>query len=162
MDFDIGIEIRDQRWLEAIDALETFAEEIVQASIPYIPCLKDMDADIFELSMVFTDDAEIQTLNRDYREKDKPTNVLSFPQVDWDDVPPLPFLGLGDNVFAYETIVREAQEQDKSVKDHLAHLIIHGLLHLCGYDHMEDDEAEEMEALEVEILSKLSIQNPYV
>ena len=162
MDLDIEIEIRERQWLVSIDGLDVFAEDIIRTSVTYIPCLKDVSADILELSMVFTNDSEIQVLNRDYREKNKPTNVLSFPQMEWDDMPALPFLGLGDNVFAYETIMSEAQEQDKSIKDHLAHLIIHGLLHLCGYDHIEDDEAEEMEALEVQILSTLSINNPYV
>jgi len=105
-----------------------------------------------EVSVVLADDAFVQNLNRDYRGKDKPTNVLSFPQ----DAPML-----GDIVLAYETVVREAGEQDKSFDAHFSHLLIHGLLHLLGHDHEEDEEAEEMEALEVEILEKIGVKNPY-
>lgn len=105
-----------------------------------------------ELSVVLADDGFVQNLNRDYRDKDKPTNVLSFPQ----DSPML-----GDVVLAYETVKREAEEQDKAFEDHVAHLLVHGVLHLLGYDHENDEDAEEMEALEVEILNGLVIANPY-
>ncbi len=109
-----------------------------------------------EASVVFCDDAFIQNLNRDYRDKDKPTNVLSFPQ---DFTPKSPMLG--DSIFAFETIEREAVEQDKSFDDHLLHLSIHSTLHLLGYDHIEDDEAEEMETLEIKLLNELGVKNPY-
>lgn len=105
-----------------------------------------------EASVVLGDDAFVQTLNRDYRSKDKPTNVLSFPQ----DLPML-----GDSIFALETITREAEAQSKSFDDHLLHLSIHSTLHLLGYDHIDDDEAEEMEALEIRILADLGVKNPY-
>lgn len=106
-----------------------------------------------EVSIVLTDDAHIQALNRDYRGKDKPTNVLSFPQ----DEPSL----LGDVIIAYETIAREAEEQNKSFSDHFTHMLVHGTLHLLGYDHEAEAEAEEMEALEVAILSDIGVKNPY-
>ncbi len=105
-----------------------------------------------EASVVLANNDFVQTLNRDYRGQDKPTNVLSFPQ----DLPML-----GDIVFAYETVAQEAKEQDKSFDDHLLHLTIHGVLHLLGHDHMNDEEAEEMENLEIELLSKLGVKNPY-
>jgi len=107
-----------------------------------------------ELSIVLSDDAQVQILNRDYREKDKPTNVLSFP------VPP-PTPMLGDIVLARETIVREAAEKGVSFEDHLTHLIIHGWLHLQGFDHQTDSTAEEMEAIEIAALATLGIDNPY-
>ena len=106
-----------------------------------------------ELSVVLADDAFIQDLNKTYRSKDKPTNVLSFPQ-DED-------FSLGDIILAYETIKREADEQHKSFEAHLTHLCIHGTLHLLGFDHISDKEAEEMEALEIRILAGLNIENPY-
>lgn len=118
-----------------------------------------------EVSVVLTDDQEMKKLNALHRNQDKPTNVLSFPSFDDLDEDhsidaPHPIL-LGDLVFAYETILREAQEQEKPFANHLTHLVVHGTLHLLGFDHEGNEEAEEMEALEVEILEKLSIPNPY-
>ncbi len=117
---------------------------------------------LYELSLVLTTDAEIQILNRMWRNQDKPTNVLSFPgdmDIVHDDVPVL----LGDVVVAFETTKREVEEQKlaASLSDHLSHLIVHGVLHLLGYDHEIDEEAEEMEQLETELLAGLGIPNPY-
>ncbi|MBO6837309.1 MAG: rRNA maturation RNase YbeY [Alphaproteobacteria bacterium] len=113
-----------------------------------------------ELSVALADDATVRELNRDYRGQDKPTNVLSFEAGD-DPMPGQPLI-LGDVVLARETCAREALEADKSFDDHLTHLTVHGVLHLLGYDHIEMDEAEEMEALEVEILAEMGIENPYL
>lgn len=111
-----------------------------------------------ELSLLLTDDARIRVLNRDWRGKDAATNVLSFPSADEDEEPgPL----LGDVVVAHETVAREAAAEGRSFDDHFAHLLVHGLLHLFGFDHETDDEAEEMEALETEILAGLGIADPY-
>jgi probable rRNA maturation factor len=112
-----------------------------------------------ELSLLLTDDAHIRVLNKQWRDQDKPTNVLSFPSADEDDDEPGPLIG--DVIVAYETTAREAEEEGKSFEDHLTHLLVHGLLHLFGYDHIEDDEAEEMEALETEILAGLGVADPY-
>ncbi|WP_051908768.1 rRNA maturation RNase YbeY [Candidatus Odyssella acanthamoebae] len=117
-----------------------------------------------EVNIKLTNDAEVQILNRQFRHKDKPTNVLSFPVLTDEDIQFLPAdfpLMLGDIALAFETITREAIEQKKSLNHHVSHLVVHGLLHLLGYDHETDLEAEEMEALEIEILSKQSIPNPY-
>ncbi|MEI4481947.1 MULTISPECIES: rRNA maturation RNase YbeY [unclassified Phyllobacterium] len=113
-----------------------------------------------ELSLVFTDDAAIKELNNDWRDKDKPTNVLSFPAF---PIKPgqAPGPMLGDIVIALETVVREAEDEEKSFDHHLTHLIVHGVLHLLGYDHETDDEAEEMEQLERKILARLAIPDPY-
>ncbi|WP_378945133.1 rRNA maturation RNase YbeY [Mesorhizobium sp. ANAO-SY3R2] len=113
-----------------------------------------------ELSLVFTDDDSIQKLNAEWRGKDKPTNVLSFPAFPIAPGDPLPPM-LGDIVLAYETVVREAELEGKPLENHITHLIIHGLLHLLGYDHETDDEAEEMEALERQALARLAIPDPY-
>lgn len=112
-----------------------------------------------EVSVVLTDDAEIRTLNRDWRGQDKPTNVLSFPLEDRGPVGgPCP---LGDIVVAFETCAREAREEDKPLADHLAHMAVHGTLHLLGHDHEDPVEAEEMEALERAILARLGVADPY-
>lgn len=113
-----------------------------------------------EVSLVFTSDAEIRSINAEWRSQDKPTNVLSFPAF---PLTPgkMPGPMLGDIIFAQETLSREAGELGKSFDDHLTHLLVHGFLHLFGYDHMEDDEAEKMEGLETRILAELGLSDPY-
>lgn len=112
-----------------------------------------------ELSLALADDATVRTLNRDYRGKDKPTNVLSFPQA---EAMPDGTLMLGDVVLARETCLAEAAEARRSPADHLSHLVVHGVLHLAGHDHEEDAQAEVMEALEVTILADIGVPNPYL
>ncbi|WP_419903075.1 rRNA maturation RNase YbeY [Kiloniella sp.] len=118
-----------------------------------------------ELSVVLSNDADVQKLNFEYRGKDKPTNVLSFSTLDDPSEEKLAHqrgvLSLGDIVLSRETLIREAKEQSKRLEDHFTHLLVHGVLHLLGYDHLSDDEALEMESLEVEILSRLGVENPY-
>lgn len=109
------------------------------------------------LNVLLTNDAEVKTLNAQYRGKNKPTNVLSFPDGEKIDG----VLQLGDIAMAYETIAAEAAAQGKALKHHLSHLAIHGTLHLLGNDHEEDAEAEAMEALEIAILARMGIANPY-
>ncbi|MEO7222078.1 MAG: rRNA maturation RNase YbeY [Devosia sp.] len=139
-------------WPEALDAR---AEEAVREA------LKQSKAKITgaaELSIVLTDDAEQQTLNRDWRGIDKTTNVLSFPQIE----PFGPVTGLlGDVILARETLEREAAELGVSFADHFTHLMVHGFLHILGYDHMDDDEALVMEGLETQILASLGVADPY-
>jgi probable rRNA maturation factor len=113
------------------------------------------------LSLLFTDDATIADLNRDWRGKPKPTNVLSFPAPDTSEAAdgiPMP---LGDIVFGFETVAKEAAEAGLTLADHINHLLVHGLLHLLGYDHEEDREATAMEQLETAILARLGIADPY-
>lgn len=105
------------------------------------------------IALVLSDDEQVQELNRDYRGKDKPTNVLSFPSDEPDE--------WGDIILSYQTIAREAAAQGKSFQDHTTHLLLHGVLHLLGYDHENPEEAEEMESLETALLSQLAIANPY-
>lgn len=114
-----------------------------------------------EVSVVLADDAQVRILNRDFRGKDRPTNVLSFPS--GDDAGPMPGrpVLLGDVVVALETTTREAVAEGKTVGDHLAHLVVHGTLHLLGYDHEAEAEAEAMEELETELLAGLGIADPY-
>lgn len=111
-----------------------------------------------EVTVVLTDDAEQRDLNREWRGKDASTNVLSFPQIEPFD----PVFGLiGDITVALETVRREADELEKSFEDHFTHLIVHGFLHILGYDHIEEQDALEMEALETQILAGLGIADPY-
>ncbi|AZO05271.1 MULTISPECIES: rRNA maturation RNase YbeY [unclassified Mesorhizobium] len=115
---------------------------------------------VSELSVVFSDDAHIRTLNAEWRGKDKPTNVLSFPAFPFPKGGKLPPM-LGDIVLASETVAREAALEDKPLENHITHLVIHGLLHLLGHDHETDAEAEEMEAFERAALARLAIPDPY-
>jgi len=112
----------------------------------------------FEIALMGCDDARIAMLNKDFRGKETATNVLSWPA---SDTPPMAAGELGDIAIAYETCVREAADKGVSVQEHVTHLVIHGILHLLGYDHISDDEADEMEALEIKALAKLGISNPY-
>lgn len=116
-----------------------------------------------EISVRIVDIEESQTLNREYRSKDKPTNVLSFPAEAPEGWPPelLQELPLGDLVISAHIVAQEASDQGKSLEAHWAHMMIHGSLHLLGYDHIDDDEAEQMEALEVRLLDQLGYPNPY-
>lgn len=120
--------------------------------------LQHQQTDAAELTIRTVDSDESQMLNRDYRGKDKPTNVLSFP---FDSDIPLPVQLLGDLVICVPVMQQEAVAQDKPVAHHWAHLVVHGTLHLLGYDHIEDEEAEHMESIEIEILKSLGISDPY-
>lgn len=158
---EIGVSLHDAAWLKALDDLEARAQRTARVALQLAAGSTSAEGPL-EVSLVFTDDAEQRALNRDYRHKDSTTNVLSFPNMDGSGPPVagLPRL-LGDVVLARETVIREAQAQGKSVADHTAHLVVHGVLHLLGYDHQSQREAEEMEALERQILSTLDIADPY-
>jgi probable rRNA maturation factor len=149
---DIMIEAGDWGRLEDAEAL---AQKAAQAALAVT---YEADGD-FEASVMLTDDAQIQELNRTWRAKDKPTNVLSFPAPEQPGVTGPRHLG--DIALAYETLVRESEEESKELAHHFAHLIIHGVLHLLGYDHEIEAEAEIMEGLEVKALATLGIADPY-
>ena len=112
-----------------------------------------------ELCVHLVGDSDIQALNAQWRKKDAPTNVLSFPAVDAARVAASPLLG--DIFVAFETLQREAEDEEKPLPDHFQHLVIHGFLHLVGFDHIEPGEAETMEAVEVKALAKLGVADPY-
>ncbi|MDB5618585.1 rRNA maturation RNase YbeY [Tardiphaga sp.] len=144
---------------------EAGAEAVIFRAIEAAAAHVDADTADAELAIMLTDDAGIQTLNKNWRGIDKPTNVLSFPALqppegaqEPDDAPRM----LGDIAIAYETTRREADEEEKTFENHLSHLAVHGFLHLVGYDHEKDGEAEAMEALEREILAQLGIADPYM
>jgi probable rRNA maturation factor len=140
---------------------QTDAEGIIRRAIAAAAEFVELPAEETEVAVMLTDDLRIRELNREWRGQDKPTNVLSFPAAQPPGAPPQPLM-LGDIAIAYETTRGEAEADGKPFQNHLSHLAIHGFLHLLGYDHLDDDEAEEMEGLERDILAKLGIADPYL
>lgn len=140
---------------------EAELEALVAAAVGATLAELGLAPDGSEVSVVFTDDAHIRELNAGWRDKDKATNVLSFPAFPVKNgtkvLPPM----LGDIVLAYETVKDEAALDEKPLEHHLSHLLVHGMLHLLGYDHETDVEAEEMEGLERRVLARLAIRDPY-
>ena len=152
----VSIEVEDQAW-PALSGLDALAHAAIEAALAGA----EIAGTDCEVAVLFTDDDSITTINAEWRGKGKPTNVLSFPtpvDLPVPDGEPRP---LGDIVLAHGVIAREALEQSKTLHDHTTHLIVHGTLHLLGYDHETDNEAEEMEALERRILKGLGISDPY-
>jgi probable rRNA maturation factor len=137
------------------------AEGIIRRAIAAAAACVELPAEETEVAVMLTDDARIRDMNRAWRGQDKPTNVLSFPAAQPPGAQQQPLM-LGDIAIAYETTRGEAEADGKPFQNHLSHLAIHGFLHLLGYDHLNDDEAEEMEALERDILAKLGIADPYL
>ncbi len=161
---NLEITLEDDRWR----GLEPLATRAIAAVLEYC----DLEADQCEISLLGCDDTRIAELNAEFREKSTPTNVLSWPAEELapereGDIPPAPqpdFTGeiaLGDIAISYDTCAREAAEAGKSTDDHVTHLVVHGTLHLLGYDHIRDLDATLMERVEVEILGKLGIDDPY-
>ena len=148
MIIDLQIACEQESGLPTAEQIEQWATAAVQPQ-----------SDEVEMTVRIVDEAESHALNLNYRGKDRPTNVLSFPFECPDEVE-LPLLG--DLVICRQVVEREAQEQDKPVMAHWAHMVVHGSLHLLGYDHIEDDEAEEMESLETQIMTGLGFVDPYL
>lgn len=157
---EIDFAVQDPVW-EEIEHLEDFTKRAIRYSFETSILPREIENKDVEISIVFANDALIQVLNREYRNKDKPTNVLTFAALDAEEPQDTDTIALGDVILSYETIHKEALEQDKFFRDHLIHMIVHGTLHILGYDHESDDEATTMEALEIRILEHLDIQNPY-
>ncbi len=141
--------------------LEIFLETLAPVLEKHIAFTHTQKA---ELTVVFSNDDEVHGLNKTYRDKDQPTNVLSFTNLSVDELEnakPENDLNLGDIILAYETVQKEAQQEQKEFLDHTKHLVIHGVLHVLGYDHMTQEEEQEMESLEIDILKEFNINNPY-
>ena len=158
---ELEIEI-EAAWPDAIDWLD-LAEQALGALCRVAPELANPR---LSASLLFADDAEVHDLNREWRGKDKPTNVLSFPMLEREDLLTLGVEGppelLGDIALALETCAREAADKGVSLEHHAAHLVVHGLLHLAGHDHVgSDEEAAAMEALEIKTLALMGIADPY-
>ena len=153
----VEIVVLDPTWLQALPRARAIVRRAASAALGASG--RRLPKAGAQIVVALADDAELRRLNRAHRNTDKPTNVLSYPA----DEPPArgaPLI-LGDIALARATVLREARAQGKRPADHLAHLVVHGTLHLLGYDHQEDGEAERMEALEARVLAGLGIADPY-
>ena len=139
----VDVVTKSKKWVGKEKLVERLAKKLISL----------VKSDAQELSISLVSDHQIKKINLQFRDKNKPTNVLSFPAFDR--------VFLGDIVIAYETLEREAKEQKKKFNDHLTHLILHSILHLLGHDHEEEKMAQKMEKLEIKILKQLDIENPY-
>ena len=166
----VDVIVNDDKWTDAVDfdAIKV-AEELKDLAFQYVADngkheLLDMKK-TFQVNVCLSNDEEVHQLNKQFRGMDKPTNVLSFANIDdddfWGDLENSDEVSLGDIILAFETLQNEAQIKNISVYAHYCHLLVHGFLHLLGFDHQEDDEAEEMEGLEIDILAAFSVDNPY-
>ena len=142
----IEIEVEAEGWTKALPEVETVVDTAAKAALGTVEG---------QVVVLLADDTVVQDLNARFRQKDRPTNVLSFPAAE------SAFPHLGDIVLGLEYCLTEAEAQGKTIKDHLSHLVVHGVLHLLGYDHIEDEEAEEMEGEERTILAGLGIADPF-
>lgn len=157
----VALALDDAAWRDAFANLEALCER-VSAAVLAAPAVRDgIPAEPFEVSFRFTNDSEMRRLNKTYRGKDKATNVLSFPALGPEGKPAPGEALLGDVVLARETVLAEAAAQGKQPAHHLTHLLVHGLLHLLGFDHETGGKAAKMEALEAEILAGLGVPDPY-
>lgn len=156
----VEVALACDEWLTACPDAAALAEAAADAALAGMVRRPGGGAPVIEV--LLADDAEQRQLNRDWRGVDAPTNVLAFPA--WEpgaEIPPGAPLLLGDVVLALETVAREAEAQGKPLADHLSHLVVHGVLHLLGYDHATEAEAVAMEALETTILASLGVPDPY-
>ena len=151
-DIDVDVRVASPAWAMHWEGPETVARRAATAA-----CRQCFDGPTSEISILLCDDAAIRDLNRTYRNQDQATDTLSFPA----DAPVGERPPLGDIVVAFETAAGDAAAQGKSLTDHLAHLVVHGCLHLLGHDHGADRPAAKMEALESKILASLGIADPY-
>ncbi len=158
---EIAVSVSCAAWTRALPEAELLCEKAALAALAGAPDDARPVAPS-EVSIALADDALVRDLNSRYRGIDRPTDVLSFPAAEGDEPAPegAPIL-LGDVVLAYETVLAEAEAEGKPLANHLAHLVAHGVLHLLGYDHVAEDDAREMEAIEIAILAGLGIADPY-
>ncbi len=162
LEHDIDLAIQDPSW-EELTGIEDLLLTAAKTTLMMAVLPRKCEDRPLEISLVLANDDLVRILNNEYRGKDKPTNVLSFAAMDENNMPDIQDgpLNIGDVILSYQTVEKEASEQDKFIQDHAAHMIVHGVLHLLGYDHEKDDDANVMESTEIRILEKLGIQNPY-
>lgn len=158
MPAEISIQVQNSGWLRSLPQAEALAQQAAQAALKY----EKLTRQSMVIDITLLADAAQRRLNSDWRGMDKPTNVLSFPMEPLDvPVPRGRPRHLGDIMLALQTMRREAKEQGKSLEAHFQHLVVHGVLHLLGYDHLDDEQAQEMESREIAILRGLGYENPY-
>ena len=162
---DIAVDAPCPEWRAALPDCDALCRDAALAALAAAPV--DDSGAVIEIGIRLTDDGEARRLNQRYRGVDAPTNVLSFPMTDCapgarlTPPPSGPPLALGDVVLAFQTIRGEAEAQGKTLADHPGHLVVHGVLHLVGYDHLDDDQAAVMEHIETVVLAELGVANPY-
>lgn len=159
--FHLDIVWKHRSWARYKKELEPRIHEILLAAAAHI---KNFPKKNHDICIIMTGDDDIQEVNLQHRGKNKPTNVLSFPQYhSLDEIKHSkdPVLMLGDIILSYQTLRRECAAEKKSFEDHFTHLTLHGFLHLLGYDHENDDDATAMENMEIKILRTLGVKNPY-
>ncbi len=166
---DLCLLLDDPRWQQTLPEVDVWAHKVFTTALDYLDS-HHLDAGFgfsrpIDINLKLSNNAEVQVLNRDFRGLDKPTNVLSFANIDddffWDELELAAEVELGDIIIALETLQSESELKRLPLKNHFAHLLVHGILHLFGYDHQEDASADEMEQLEINILQQLNIDNPY-
>ena len=165
--FEVFVDVSDSRWLKDIPLIENLVVDcqnaVIETVLHDVPFLSENKN--FSINLALSDDQTVQKLNKEFRGMDKPTNVLSFANIDDDSFEQIlaieDDIELGDVIVAYETMRVQAEEIGETLEHHFAHLWVHGMLHILGYDHMEEQERLEMEAKEIKILSKLGVNNPY-
>ncbi|NOI15888.1 rRNA maturation RNase YbeY [Vibrio hepatarius] len=148
IELDLQLAVEDENGLPSFDDVQRWLSNTVEKFQTQA-----------EVTVRIVDEEESHQLNHEYRGKDKPTNVLSFP---FEAPPGIEIDLLGDLIICRQVVEREAKEQGKPLMAHWAHMVVHGSLHLLGYDHIEDDEAEEMESLETEIMQSMGFEDPYI
>jgi len=165
----LDIEIEEECWQKVLPDVLQIAEKVKNAAVDYV--FENADIEVLKankpllISVCLSDDEHVRELNRDFRGKDKPTNVLTFANVDFADFKAenevFGEIDLGNIIIAYETMQKEADIEKITLEAHFCHLLTHGILHILGFDHIEDEEAEYMESFEREILHNLGIADPY-
>lgn len=169
MNINLYCSVNENGWETALPQYETVSESVVSATITFIEKHEPLDFFDRQKSLAFnlclSNDDEVHALNKEFRKIDKPTNVLSFANIDdptfEESIKTDAEIEMGDIIIALQTLYTEAEQKKISLHDHFCHLLVHGTLHLLGYDHIQDDEAEHMESLEIKILETLNINNPY-
>lgn len=165
----LNLVIDEPLWEDALPAVEEVAAAVLETALDFVKQNEEIAflklGKIVSINLSLSNDAEVQKLNAEFRRLDKPTNVLSFANIDdeefEDSLAEAEVIELGDIIIALETMQRESAAKNISLHDHFCHLLAHGVLHLLGFDHQEDDEAEYMEDFEVKILRQMNINNPY-
>jgi probable rRNA maturation factor len=167
----VDVALKSKKWLEEKN-IENFIVKTCKTLIPLTDLKKILSKNFsLELTVLLVSDRQIKKINSQFRGQNKPTNVLSFPSLDENlirksglkkAVGSCDYLLLGDVIISYETVKKESLAQKKKFHDHLSHLILHSILHLIGYDHQEEKMATKMESLEIKILKKLGLPNPYI
>lgn len=169
LQIELNISIEEPRWKKEIPDVFEVVQKVKNATFEYVADNEDIDilssVKPLLINLCLSDDKHVHQLNRDFRNKDKPTNVLTFANMDFADFDAnggvFDEIDLGNIIIAYETMLKEAETENITLYAHFCHLLTHGFLHILGFDHIEDEEAKYMESFEKNILQNLGIENPY-